>query len=127
MLDERAWRFSRRPLLLHLARRRELLAVPSPYAFLMHEPVKRFHFIGPWEASGGNPQAAGELLKLLFTRLGDGVSVFLKSPSGNIFARKLLKEHGFIPIETETIMYRGQRPKVDVRQIFALATGGASG
>jgi hypothetical protein len=79
-LDERAWHFSRRKLLRHLARRRELFAVSSPYAFLMHEPVQHFNFIGPWEASGGNKKAAGEVLELLFSRLGTGTPIFLKSP-----------------------------------------------
>lgn len=126
-LDERAWRFSRGSLLRHLARRRELLTVSSPYAFLMHEPVKQFNFIGPWEASGGNKKAADEVLELLFSRLGAGASILLKSPADNILAQQILKEKGFAPVETEALMYRGQRPETDFKQIFAIATGGSAG
>ncbi|MBW2146466.1 MAG: GNAT family N-acetyltransferase [Deltaproteobacteria bacterium] len=126
-LDEQAWNFSRRPLLMHLARRRELISVPSPYAFLMHEPVKRFQFVGPWEACGGSKEAAGELLKKLFGRLGPGAFVFLKSPADNFFAAQILAENGFTPLETETMMYRGRPPGADFDRIYAIATGGASG
>lgn len=127
VLDEQAWSFSRRPLLRHLARRRELLSVSSPYAFLMHEPVKNFQFVGPWEASIDGKKAADDLLKQLLGRLGTGASVFLKSPVDNLLAAQILAENGFTPIETETMMYRGQPPDAHFNQIFAIATGGATG
>jgi len=126
-LDEDSWCFSRGPLLHHLARRREILSVSSPFAFLMHEQLNRYHFIGPWEAREGDKRAAGNLLGLLFDTLGTGASVFLKSPEGNALARQILKEYGFFPVEKETIMFCGRQPEPDMRQIFAIATGGASG
>jgi len=122
--DAAAWGHSRAELLTLLARGGKIFASGSTVALL--QPGADLRVLGPWLSADHCPRANRAILSLAVDALSGGGEIAVDMMGGSP-VRPLLTAAGFRQAGETVLMLRGERGKVCLHEVVALASLGSMG